>query len=563
MWRTIVVLLLLSGLSFVPAPAKTDSLDQLAADFWIWRARYLPFSFDDVPRMEHPAGTRDWSAESIAKQRADLAEFDRRWKELHTDDWPVAQKVDYQLIGSALARVHWELDINPRWQRDPGFYVAQTVGALQDELLPPPPFDEARSRDIVTRAENIPEILDQAKNNLRAIAPFARLTIDSLTDIDSRLTRVERGASPLLTTPEQRTRFHAAMSAATQSLVNYREWLKQNLPNMRQDFALGREKYEFFLHKVALLPFTPEQLLTMARQDFDRVLADETYEHQRDLNAPELQLSASSEEEASRMTRDDAAIRAYLTKHEILTVPPDLPHWTIRPAPDYLAALDGFGELDDFTSASRVHQDGVRWIKPPTKNSAYFDKAYALDTRTTGVHEGVPGHFFQLSLAWRNPDPIRRQYYDSGVNEGVGFYAEELMLQTGLYDNSPRTREIIYSFMRLRALRVEVDVKLALGEFSISQAAEYLTRTVPMDKATAANEAADFSTAPGLAIDYEIGKLQIERLLADRRLQQGKDFNLRAFHDYVWTNGNVPLSLQRYELLNDRTDVQKLSASPN
>jgi uncharacterized protein (DUF885 family) len=556
MWRFLLAVLLLSAFSLVPA--HPDSLDTLASDFWTWRAHYRPFSSDDIPRMERPAGPRDWSAAAIAKQRADLAEFDRRWKEVRTDSWPVARKVDYRLIGSAIARVHWELDKNPRWQSDPTFYVEQTVTALQAALLSPAPFDEARSREILARAENIPAILEQARANLRAVAPFAQLTIELLSDIDTRLAHVDRGVSPLLSAAEQRARFHTAMSAASQSLINYRQWLQQNLPGMRKDFALGAPAYEFFLHHVALLPYTPQQLLTMARQDFERVLATETYERQRDLDAPQLQLAATSDEEIARMSRDDAAIRQFLTKREILTVPADLPNWTMRLAPDYLAALDGFGELDDFTGPSRLQQKGIRWILPPDKNLPYFARAYALDTRTTGVHEGIPGHFFQLSLAWRNSDPIRRQYYDSGVNEGIGFYAEEMMLLAGLYDDSPRSREIICSFMRLRALRVEVDVKLALGEFSISQAADYLERAVPMDRKTAEEEAASFSTAPGLAIDYEIGKLQIERLLADRRLQQGDKFNLRDFHDYVWTNGNVPLSLQRWELLGFDDDIKKL-----
>jgi Bacterial protein of unknown function (DUF885) len=559
MWRVFVALLLLCAVSL--APAKADSLDRLASEFWTWRANYRPFTFDDVPRMERPGGVRDWSAAAVAKQRVDLAEFERRWKDLHTDGWPVGRMVDYRLMGSAIARVRWELDVNPRWQRDPAFYVEQTVGALQEELLPPPPFDEARSRELVVRAENIPAILEQAKLNLRAVAPFAQLTIEMLSDINARLTRVDRGVSPLLASADQRARFRVSISAASQALINYGEWLKQNLPGMRQDFALGNQAYEFFLCHVALLPYTPEQLLTMARQDFDRVLAMESYEHQRDLGAPELQIAATFEEETARMARDDASIRRYLTKHDILTVPLNLPHWTLRPAPDYIAAFDGFGELDDFTGPSRLHQDGVRWVLPPSNDLPYFAKAYALDPRTTGVHEGVPGHFFQLSLAWRNSDPIRRQYYDSGANEGIGFYAEELMLQIGLYDDSPRSREIIYNFMRLRALRVEVDVKLALGEFTISQAADYLARTVPLDRKTAEGEAADFSTAPGLAIDYEIGKLQIERMLADRRIQLGDKFNLRDFHDYVWSNGNVPLSLQRWELLGV-DDIRKVDESP-
>jgi uncharacterized protein (DUF885 family) len=555
MARALLGLLLLSAVCF--AQTKTDSLDQLASDFWTWRAEYRPFTFDDVPRMEHAAGKRDWSAATVAKQRVDLAEFERRLKAIETSGWPVGRMVDYRLMGSALARVRWELDVNPRWQRDPAFYVEQTVDALQEELMPPAPFGDPRPREIVARAENIPSILEQAKLNLKAIAPFAQLTIAMLADIDARLARVERGVSPLLSSEDQRAHFRIAMAAASKALIDYREWLKQNLPNMRQDFPLGDKAYGFFLHQVALLPYTPEQLLAMARQDFQRVLAMQSYEHQRDLRAPELKLPATAEQQSARMAREDANIRRYMTEHQILTVPPDLPHWTIRVAPDYVAAFDGFGELDDFTGPSRLHQDGTRWIQPPTNDLPYFWKAYAQDPRTTGVHEGVPGHFFQLSMSRRNPDAIRRQYYDSGANEGIGFYAEEMMLDAGLYDDSPRSREIIYSFARLRALRVEVDVKLALGQFSIPQSADYLARTVPMDRQTAEGEAASFATAPGLGIAYEIGKLQIQRMLAELRLQRGDKFTLREFHDYVWSNGNVPLSLQRWDLLGLDDDVKK------
>lgn len=272
MSRVLIGLLLLSAICF--PQGKTDSLSQLASEFWTWRAEYRPFTFDDVPRMEHAAGVREWSSAAIAKQRLDLAAFERLWKVMRTDGWPVRRLVDYRLLGSAISRVRWELDINPRWQRDPSFYVEQTVGALQEELMPPPPFSDARSREIVARTENIPSILEQAKSNLKAIAPFAQLTIVLLADIDVRLARVERGVSPLLSSEDQRARFRVAIAPASEALVDYREWLKQNLLNMRQDLALGDKAYGFFLHRVALLPYTPEQLLTMARQDFQRVLGD-------------------------------------------------------------------------------------------------------------------------------------------------------------------------------------------------------------------------------------------------------------------------------------------------
>jgi len=174
------------------------------------------------------------------------------------------------------------------------------------------------------------------------------------------------------------------------------------------------------------------------------------------------------------------------------------------------------------------------------------------------VHEGVPGHYFQLALSWAHPDPIRRHYYDSSANEGIGFYAEEMMMEAGLFDDSPRSREMIYNMARLRALRVEVDVRLALGEFTIAQGADYLQRTVPMDSRTAHAEAAFFASSPGQAISYQIGKTQIMRFLAEARRQQGNKFDLPAFHDFLWFNGNVPIALQRWEYLGLKDDLEAL-----
>ena len=136
------------------------------------------------------------------------------------------------------------------------------------------------------------------------------------------------------------------------------------------------------------------------------------------------------------------------------------------------------------------------------------------------------------------------------------------MLQAGLWADSPRSREIIYNFGRLRALRVEVDVRLAIGEFTIEQAADYLEKTVPMDRETALEEAASFAAGPGQAITYQTGKLQIVSMLADARRQQGAKFSLRAFHDFVWKNGNVPLSLLRWELLGDATRNRAPGSAP-
>jgi uncharacterized protein (DUF885 family) len=554
--------------------APTGSLEALADDFWQWRARYQPFSKDDIPRIERPiedrADVRDWSASSIAKQKATLEKFEKQWKQIDPTGWSVARRVDYRLIGSALARVRWELDINPRWQRDPSFYLDQTLTALLEALVQPPPFDALRSRVIVDRMQDIPRIVDDGKANLYAVRPFAALAIGDLQQIRPRLERVKREVAPMLQDGERRdgapgneslaAKFQMATKKAILALESYRTWLQTQLDTMPDNAAVGRANYEFFLHNVALLPYNPEQLLPISRQEWDRSVAFEQYEKQRNQGLPELRPASNLQDEIDRAKHDELAIRQFLEDKAILRVPSDIRHYTLRPMPGYLDALADFGEVDDFTGPSRLNDDGVRWASPPSPQLGYFWLATAKDPRPDLVHEGVPGHYFQMCLSWRHADPIRRHYYDSGANEGIGFYAEEMMLQAGLFDDSPRTREIIYNFMRLRALRVEVDVKLALGSFTITQAADYLAEHVPMDKKTAAAEAALFATDPGQAISYQIGKSQILHFLADAKLAQGDKFSLRAFHDFLWINGNVPIALQRWEYLGEDDDLRAIDS---
>ncbi len=533
-----------------------SSLDQLADDFWTWRAKYAPFTGDDVNRIERPGGTRDWSLAKIDNRRKDLNAFEARWKKLDVSEWSVPNQVDYRLIGSALSRVRWELEINSRWKRDPNFYIEQTLTPLVEALTVPDPYNAAQSREILTRIENIPSILQQGEENLsNPPAPFATVAIEALGGVRERLQKM--AIALLGSTIFKEQELNSAVGRAADALEKFQQQLQEKMPSLPKETALGRDAYIFFLKNVALMPYSPEQLLAMGQQEWNRAVAFESYEKERNRNVPALKLAENTEAWIKDTAARELSIREFLDTNGILTVPDWLQHYTLRPMPEYLRALQGFGETDDFTSPSRLKDNCSRYVTEPSANLGYFWRATAQDPRPITVHEGIPGHYFQLCLSWKHEDPIRRHYYDSGANEGIGFYAEEMMLQAGLFDDSPHTREIIYNFMRLRALRVEVDVKLALGQFTLEQAAKYLQEKVPMDANTARQEAIAFSTGPGQAITYQIGKLQITKFLADARMQEGEKFSLRAFHDFVWKNGNVPIALQRWEYLGSSDEVPK------
>jgi uncharacterized protein (DUF885 family) len=542
------------------SPAAADDLDTLSRDFWVWRTATQPFSGDDIPRLARPAGWReDWSPAAFAAQQKSLAEFEARWQKLSASAAPIPRQVDYRLVGSAIARARWELIVLRSWRRDPFFYIHQTMGSVFALLLQPPPFTAERSAEIVRRLGAIPPTLTHARTNLDEMrGPFAQLAIDELKDIRERMQIVARSLKPLLAA-ESATKLDGATEKSIVALENYRDWLREKLPALPADTSIGRANYVWFLKNVALLPFTPEQMLSMGRQEWDRALSFEAYEHNRNAGVPPLALPATQAEQIAQMNRALDAARKFSEEKNILSVPAWTRRYPQRPLPDYIAALHSLGVANDLTGPDRLAEDGTSWIPAPSPANGYFERIYATDPRTQIAHESY-GHYLQLILSWAHEDPIRRHYYDSGANEGLAFYNEEMLLQAGFFDDSPHSREMIYSMMRLRALRVEVDVKLATGIFTIAQGADYLRTAVPMDAQTASAESAFFASLPGQAITYQIGKLQILSLLADARRAQGEKFSLRAFHDFVWKNGNVPLALLRWELLADRSALTAVDA---
>jgi hypothetical protein len=470
-----------------------------------------------------------------------------------------AEMVDRRLIGSACARVHWELDVLRMWQTQPGFYTDQTIGAVFDILLAPEP-DEPRIARVAELLEHTPSVLAAARVNLAdsAVAEFGHVAIEQLADIETQVNAATTALAGRVGT-DLAGRLTVAAAAAASALGEFRDWVAGSAASWRPALPIGREVFQWFLAAVALLPLTPEEILASGRAELDRAIALEVLERNRNRcgGATEPMLQRDPMAQSAAENAAELAVRRFYVERRILGQPDTLRHYRNLPLPDYLAPLRWLGVTDDLTGPDRLDEDGVSYVPSFPAEMPYFYAANAQDPRAGIVHEGA--HYQQLALSWGHPRPLRRHYYDSTVNEGIAFYNEELMLDSGLFDDAPRTREVMYNFMRLRALRVDVDVRLALGELDIDGAEQYLRRVVPMDKETARDEATFFAAFPGQALTYQVGKSQILRLLADCVRAEGNEFHLQRFHDRLWREGNVPLSLQRWELLDDESDLCRVA----
>ncbi len=552
-------LLFLSPTVLSSEPEFDEALQALAADFFEWRRVQQPVSGDDIVRVERPdAWVPDFSPDALADYRLRYQAFLQALDKLDSQEWSRADEVDAQLLRAAIERVHWELDVLKLPQRNPLFYVDQTLGSVFELLLLSSPITPSRAENILQRLEHFPSTLKSAQINLdQAIRPFAQTAIETLDGIDTRLLALQAALQDEFPA-EMEDRLASATGTATKALEKYQEWLRDSLDTMQVAFAIGPYDYQWFLSHVALIPYTPRELLAQGRQAWNRAVAWDLIEQNRNRDLPNIPLFKSADHQIKASALKENEIRAFLESRDLMTVPEWLQHYRNREMPDYLAPLSFMGVNDDLTAENRLDENAYRYIPAPAEDLSYFQLSAALDPRPLIIHEGIPGHYFQLALSWANPDPIRRRYIDSSANEGIGFYVEELLLQAGLFDYSPRSREILYSYMRLRALRVEIDIRLAVGDFTIEQAGDYLARAVPMDRKTALAEAVFFAFNPGQAISYQIGKLQILQFLADAKRDKGDNFSLRHFHDYLMKNGNVPIALQRWEYLGNDDQVLRL-----
>jgi len=197
-------------------------------------------------------------------------------------------------------------------------------------------------------------------------AAFARNVADAL--------------GPLLT-GVNRSDLDDATSDAIAALESFHDWLHAQLDGMSDKTLAGREAYVYFLKEVALMPFTPEQLLVMGASEWERSVAFETFEQTRNTGLPELGLFPDQAAQMAREVIEEEHARQFLEQKNILTVPGWMKHYHNLPLPAYLEPLSFMGVADDLTSDTRLDEDGVSYIKKPHPDLDYFSLSIAKDPR--------------------------------------------------------------------------------------------------------------------------------------------------------------------------------------
>ena len=176
-----------------------------------------------------------------------------------------ADEVDLRLIGSAIARVRFELEGIASWRRDPWFYLDQTIGTVFDLLLPPPPIDERRCAELIVRLESFGATLAAGRENCAGTWPRAREIANELRSDRGELTSWLAWQSwPHLSARSGRPGSSGRQGGGG-SARRLRRLAGGRPPRARPLGGVGEPLFARYLYEVALLPFTPAELLAAGR----------------------------------------------------------------------------------------------------------------------------------------------------------------------------------------------------------------------------------------------------------------------------------------------------------
>jgi uncharacterized protein (DUF885 family) len=540
-------------------PKTTADLHRLAAQYYNWRNQNFPVFSSDAGLHTWDNRLTDYSLSAVLARRLHAKELLAKVQAMPTADWSKEDRIDWLIFRAQLENVVFFNRVIDLEQSDPQLYVNECSNGIFSLLKKEYDTPRNRSLSATARLKQMPALVEQGKQNLiKPVRLYAQLAIDSARSIDSLFTDSLMTLAKDLS-PAERNELAKSRDAALTSLHGFADWLERRLPGMVPFKPMGEENYNYILKNIYLLPLDAKQVEMLGQAELARYRALESL-------LPDPSLADPNPARSKNIPPDQQAfLKAYESRQEeminflktnkLISVPDYMGPFYIRQLPEAFKPTSPGG----FMNPPGVYdKDPSGFYFIPTYNPAsknFYIRAAIEDPRPILGHEGIPGHFLQLSIANHVPNEIRRQHGDGIFVEGWALYGEEMLMRTGLYPhNSPGQGQIL-RLSRYRAARIGVDVNLHTGKWTFDQAVNYFMEAGGLDREAATGEAAGAAASPTQKITYMVGKWQIMRLLGKYRDKQGANFRLGQFHDDLLKNGSLPLSLVEWILLDDRTSL--------
>jgi uncharacterized protein (DUF885 family) len=550
-----VILAIVAALLAAPA-SEPAALHAMARDYYAWRDREDPVSSSNQGLHTWDDQLSDPSTARVQQRRKHVEELLAAVKSMPVATWSKDDQVDTVVFRAELEQASFSGRVLKFEESNPQIYVGECSGGIFGLLKKEYAPRRVRALAATARLRRMPAFLEESKKTLtQPVALYARLAAESARRGDDLYLQSLMTIADDLS-PAERQSLIEARDAALASLHSYAAWLDERIPKMAAFVPMGRANYDQYLKRVHLLPFDAEQIDMLGQAELNRYTGLEALLKDPSLASPDparaKNIPADQQAFLSAYQSREKEMIDFLQKNQLITLPPWLGPFTIRQLPEAFKPTSPGG----FMNPPGIYDkdpEGFYFI--PTynpKSGNFYIRAAIEDPRPILGHEGIPGHFLQISIANHLKDEIRRQHFDNVFIEGWALYTEEMLSRQGLYpDNSPAQGQVL-RLSRYRAARIGVDVNLHTGKWTFEQAVRYFMEAGGLDREAAEGEAAGAASSPLQKIGYMTGKSQIMGLLGKYRERKGKDFRLGAFHDELISYGSLPVSVLEWLMLDDR-----------
>jgi uncharacterized protein (DUF885 family) len=543
-----------------PTATPADQrLEQLVRDRFAAVVKRYPVLATYLGIDEYDGELADGSRDAALADVNDAREFVSKLEQIDDTELSPYYAMERELALFATRRQVFDDDVHRLWERrvtasdevGDGIFLVFARGRQ--------PLAE-RLGAIASRLEHAPEHIEQQKSRLDGSqAPMRlwnELELDAITALPTLFSDVLAAAREEVGSdhPDVR-RIEGAAPKASAALASYAGWIRDQLADASDEFALGPDRYDELVSLRAFDDLDTDQILAIGEEQlaFNRERrrrvareidsqADErdVVDRVKSANPPNFEAAL----DAYRAAMRDA--RAFVIDHDIASIP-EGEQISVVETPRYLRNALPFAAY--FTPPKFGSGGSARglYVVTPSVNDddagAMREHNYA-SIYNTSIHEAYPGHHLQLTAAITHPSLVRLLVDAPEFVEGWAMYSEEMMREEG-FDTDPEHLLMMYTDTIWRACRIILDIKLHRGDITIDEATDFMVEQTGFERANAAAEVQWYTYRPTYPLSYLLGKVLLLRLRDDEKRRLGDRFSLLRFHDALLREGSLPISFHR------------------
>ncbi|NMH64052.1 DUF885 domain-containing protein [Shewanella salipaludis] len=540
-----------------------EALWQLAPTWALYNGYHKYDAVLEIP----DAAAREKTLGFVAAQRALLTAYDTR-------ALTPSELIDYKLIDNLLGSMQWEVERFKSWQWDPSSYnVAGGFAQIINENFAPL---DVRLRSVLARLEHVPEYYAAARSNIEnptlEHTQLAVMQNEGAFSVfsDELLQQVQDSGL----SQEEQASFRQRFAAATQAIHQHIDWLKQLQTRLERDgarsFRIGEDLYEEKFAFDIQSGMSAKQLYHKALADKDKVQAEmakiTTKLWPKYFTVPQPKddreaIRTLIDKLSSRhVQRDDfvAEVRAqipelikFVNDKQLLTLDPKKP-LVVRETPEYMrgyagASISAPGPYE--RSGNTYYNVSPRDGMSDAQAESYLREYNHWILQVLNIHEAIPGHYSQLVYSNQSPSLVKSLFGNGAMIEGWAVYTERMMLEQGYGDFEPEMWLMYYKWNLRVICNTILDYSIQVKGMTKEEAIALMTEQAFQQQAEAEGKWRRASLSQVQLTSYYAGFREIYDFREELKQAQGKDFDLKRFHETFLGYGSAPVKYIRSLML--------------